>query len=270
MANYDDRYVGFVDVLGFADLVGRSAWDETTQIQLVNAMHAVDPKQIKSRVSKWARPSEHFGASVFSDSIILYDEPSAEGLWSIIGRICTISMKLAQYGTLARGALTRGQLHASRTTRNQIVFGPALVKAVQLEETVAKYPRILIAREPFEDSQRYASEYEWAQELHKNFLIQDRDGPIHLNVFADLRSDLDSPDPDIRDAAVAVSTLIREKVERNLFDNMERPSIFEKYAWFAEEFNRFATPFLPPWDTGPIKIYQTQFHSHTLPMSKGV
>lgn len=261
MANYEDRYVGFLDVLGFADLVSRSERDADTLINLINAMHAVDPAQIRSRVSKWAQPSEYFGASVFSDSIIIYDEPTPQGLWSIVGRICTISMKLAQYGALARGALTRGKLHYSKTRRNQVVFGPALVKAVQLEETVAKYPRVLIARDVFEDSQRYAAEHDWARELHQGFLVQDYDGPIHINVFADLKSNLDSSDPDIHSGAAAHLTLIRNKLERNLFDSMERPAVFEKYAWFAREYNRFATPYLPSPFVDTINPLHTQFHS---------
>ncbi len=78
-----------------------------------------------------------FGA--FSDNFV-FSVPASFG-GRILGVAARVTVSLLRQGFLVRGGLTLGQLHH----KDNLVFGPALNEAVQIEQEEAFYPRILIS-----------------------------------------------------------------------------------------------------------------------------
>jgi hypothetical protein len=76
-------------------------------------------------------------AGAFSDHYVL-SMPVEFGC-QILSAASTLSINLLQLGFLTRGGVTIGKVHH----HDNIIFGPALIEAVRLEEKEAQYPRLL-------------------------------------------------------------------------------------------------------------------------------
>jgi len=57
-----------------------------------------------------------------------------------------IQARLAEDGTLIRGATTIGDIYVN----DRLIFGPALIRAYELERGVASYPRIILDSRVFD------------------------------------------------------------------------------------------------------------------------
>jgi hypothetical protein len=83
----------------------------------------------------------------FSDAILMTAERSARGFIELIDELRRLSGQLLySHGLLLRGAISGGPVYESSLERSlgAIVFGPAVVKAVRLEECAAVFPRIIV------------------------------------------------------------------------------------------------------------------------------
>ncbi|WP_372400212.1 hypothetical protein ABMY26_31845 [Azospirillum sp. HJ39] len=152
---YTERLVAFVDILGWSSYCKRSAEADVVAVadllqRQVIATEMMDRNRDlysaytkeKVRATPGILPNPLHQAvecSAFSDSIVL-SMPASFG-WRICG-IGGLCRDLLQLGFLTRGAVTVGKLHH----RNGMVFGPALVRAVELEKT-AVFPRIVVDAE---------------------------------------------------------------------------------------------------------------------------
>jgi hypothetical protein len=170
--DYQQRAVAFIDVLGFADLVNRSESDPEMRAKVGSliATNALFEKFVKQFLSPSA------DAAVFSDSFVL--SMSADQIIHMVREVGYLCRRLLLLGLPCRGAITSGSLYH----RGQIVVGPALIKAYQLERDVAVYPRVLL-----DD----ASMATWRNEFnppseHQNInslVKKDRDGQHFIDIF---------------------------------------------------------------------------------------
>ena len=108
---------------------------------------------------------------IFSDNILLAielkenDELREDKIAALFNTVANIYNEFLRYGYLMRGAIVEGDFFHN----DIIVYGKALVEAVNLEEKKAIYPRILVQKELSKSLQHY--------------LLQDRDGLYILNIF---------------------------------------------------------------------------------------
>ncbi len=100
---------------------------------------------------------------------------------------------LDETGTLVRGAITTGDLYADDTSN--IIFGPALIRAHQLESTVAVFPRVVLDPQivtecggpqffhaPYIDSTAWRGERpEFGDVVVYKLLRQDSDGMFYID-----------------------------------------------------------------------------------------
>jgi hypothetical protein len=140
---YESRIVAFIDILGWSKAC------EVESLRLANAIgviHAVArnySETIKQKISEASKglPTRyaeiHVGA--MSDSLVI-SAPASQG-YTVFGPATMACTELLKYGFLTRGGITVGDLHH----RENVVFGPALVEAVQLERE-AIYPRLICSR----------------------------------------------------------------------------------------------------------------------------
>lgn len=112
----------------------------------------------------------------YSDNFLLYfeneniDEYEALKLLSTIARKIQLKL-LTDHKIIVRGGITVGEFYAD----DKIVFGQGLIRAVNLEDKIAKNPRIVIDEDCFQES--------ISKLVETRYLLQDTDGLYYVNYF---------------------------------------------------------------------------------------
>lgn len=116
---------------------------------------------------------EKIFVKIFSDNILLAielkenDEEKDHKMAVLFNTVANIYNEILRYGYLMRGAIVEGEFFHN----DIIVYGKALVEAVNLEEKKADTPRILVRVKVAEPNSYY-------------YLMQDNDDEIFLNIFS--------------------------------------------------------------------------------------
>lgn len=156
-------------------------------------------------------------AAVFSDSFVAaapvergFREPRAAAIANLLFEAASIQSVLALNNYFVRGAVTVGECHFDRG----LIFGPALVEAVGLEQEIAIDPRIVgesIEREP---------------------ILVDEDGLTFVDYLAQL----------YQDPRVTAKQNLgdhRRVVAKNLKKHATDMHRWRKHRWIAEYHNDF-------------------------------
>ena len=146
--NYEDRAILFVDILGWTEELKRKSADEIHRIlspfiQQGNENNEQQRERIRQRVAEDDRLSSNplymsVQVSFFSDCFVC-SMPS-EFASRLCNRASHIILDFLSEGFLVRGGLSAGELYH----KDQIVFGPALLRAYEIENKEAIFPRVLI------------------------------------------------------------------------------------------------------------------------------
>jgi hypothetical protein len=130
VTNYGERVVAYVDALGTKEVVKSSVWDLQERIGLDQALRRLRREHHRD-----------FPVSTFSDHVVGSldcDDPKLERLFQ-----CAVDFSMAvitNAGFLVRGAITVGPL----VHDVDVIYGPALIAAYELERDIAVYPRIVV------------------------------------------------------------------------------------------------------------------------------
>jgi excisionase family DNA binding protein len=152
--NYRTKYVVFLDLLGFRELVKRSGGDVLERHRLVEALKLV-------RDTLCENPAIDFRFTHFSDCIILSAERSPQALWQIFQSVELLTCNLLQYDIFVRGGLAVGPTHHSK----DFVFGTAVTEAYELECTSKAGPLVLLSSEVVEEVERLGPAFkQWLRE----------------------------------------------------------------------------------------------------------
>lgn len=145
--SYQERFVAFLDILGFGDLIRRSVLDppEVTIADITSALDLPKPVQKgKMLISEVGDISESdHRITQFSDCIVISTQSSEAGLLYIVDHVERIAFSLLKLGFLCRGGVSKGLLFHEKN----IVFGPAMIDAYKLENEQAINPRVILSRE---------------------------------------------------------------------------------------------------------------------------
>jgi len=233
---YSERYVLFIDILGFKSLIHKSrskGQEENIVSRIVNVLSldrgAISDGYYQSRnVDKRSEPVFH----TFSDFIVGSVEVSPHGLDCLLFAAWHITEDLLSKGLISRGGLAKGQVvfQATDEIRSGFIFGPAFNEAYLLESTIANFPRIVLSREvrkDFESTIKTKSGF-WGTELIRKC----DDGPSCIDLFAAFRSEsflggLGSPTDPAKLALI---------INENLDENDDNPRVYEKIQWLARRF----------------------------------
>ena len=229
---YEERYVVLIDILGWSEIIKRSVSDPNAMSPIAHAAELI------AQTRNWADNTNRLAGksvntdirvSYFSDTFVLSlpvgteVADTAEGtLNDMVGEICATLLESGHY---TRGAIVRGLV---RHTSN-VLYGPSVVEAHELESRVAKYPRILVSPEAeaaFND---------------KTSLRTDFDGLKHLDYLRPYKC----TDPELfkllehiirrykpLDEQVVWLEGIRNMVDRRAKDNARHLGIVAKDMWF--------------------------------------
>lgn len=253
-AAYEHRYVAFIDVLGFTELVNSSADSEFEFMRakdclvVLNAYRGVIDEVNRAMANfldggrRYAEesgrelpdwyPSSSIGIdhAMFSDSIVFSTPVAPTTVYRLISIVSDCCISLLRSGITVRGAIACGKLYH----RQDAIFGPALIEAYALEKDVAKYPRILLTTEVEEAYRKEAIDDRQAH------LREDFDGLQHVDVLWSYFKDRADPGPDslsaLRDIALWLFIGPGES---------QKMGVKAKWAWYKKYFDQFVSSQFP-------------------------
>ncbi len=217
---YEDRFLAFVDVLGFADLVAQSETAGEIVVRLSRTLSALSKRASSARSEEL-----HIEATSFSDPLVISDPASSDELFRMLEIIEELNFELLSANMLLRGAIVRGPvLHTS-----DFVFGPALVNAYRLETSISFHPRIMLAPQVY-----VATTSELESERFKRFVVLDNYDVPYLNPFARWQSI-----KCFQSEALEQLVQLQGIIAAGLLAGATNPSVGEKYKWLGRKLNRF-------------------------------
>jgi hypothetical protein len=222
---YTERYVTFADILGFAEIVRKSAQDSSPRRhdELLRALIEA------GAYHPGLDASDDIQFQTFSDSIVMSSASTVSGLQHILVSMIDLSIRLLRDGLLIRGAIAKGGLHHKQS----IMFGPAFLEAYGIESKIAKYPRIVLSREVHKDFEAIEGGLTFPQ------IRLAEDGPPYLHVFAKFGIlNEGEPTPEFLNSPEVLYAQQCQRSIQNLLDaSIYEPGHYEKLRWLAIYWN---------------------------------
>jgi len=127
------RLVGFIDIMGFKDIVARQ-----NHIDIYRMMEKIYESQKRNVKAEWVKKRDLVKVTMYSDSIMIYSKDATKD--SILSFICTISgiiFDLFMEQIPHKGAVAFGQMTIDQ--KKSIFFGQPLIDAFLLQEELGFY-----------------------------------------------------------------------------------------------------------------------------------
>lgn len=235
---YEIGLVTYVDILGFRELIDAKMPGEISRtIRVVK--EAVQPRQFRTRFKNKLVKIPDDDYVNFSDLSIISiplrrttkAAPRGRLFSQLIHLVHAQAILLADEGILVRGGVTAGKLVKSWGQ----LFGPAIVRAYELESEIATYPRIVVGKEVLEElaanSGLWLHDQKTDQKAVRSLLRLDDDGEFFIDYLRIIRSELDDPDADYKTFLDRHDRIIQEGLARYSDKSKIHRRIHEKYEW---------------------------------------
>jgi hypothetical protein len=186
-SRFQQRFIAFVDVLGFGSIVKRMSNDDRLFTTVRDALKDVaqqsrDFQQYrreqrikrKAILRKGIAPltgDSNLQMTAFSDCYVISEVAPA---WHVVAAVQALGIRFLEEGILTRGGVVHGKAYHN----GRVLFGPGIVDAYTLESEVAKYPRIIVT-ESVRRAVRGYHEGLWKGQLLK----RDTDGCWFVNLL---------------------------------------------------------------------------------------
>lgn len=252
MVYYKKCLVGYIDILGFKELVHSST---TSSDSLCLIDDVLESFKALERKGKWSKDlidieedaqrkglqlfelTEKIKCTCFSDSIAISVEVSEndinEKASTFIANLSRIGAKLLCKGVLIRGAITIGDVvHKS----NGVFYGTGLIEAYLLESNTASQPRIIIS-EKLINSLNYPLNAKRDRYPYHQYIDRFADGCAgftQLIYYQVMQKSTILAKKALQEAL----SQIRLVIIKGLDSHFENPSIFMKYMWLKEEYSK--------------------------------
>jgi hypothetical protein len=256
---YERRIIGFIDILGFGQLVLDSE-DDSEKFDLIKGVlekiNSVDdilgspedffahsnyaylsPEAKKEmdelhESMKAAAGPKRVRITTFSDSIVFSCSADSDGLTDFRYFLTKLLVYISPFKLLIRGGITCGSL----VHTDELIFGPAMNNAYFLESKVAKYPRIVVSGK-FESFIEELGK-DTLTDLVKQELIRTDNETIS---YVDCLALTTNKVAQNMCGANAYEMLLNEKstIEALIKDAPEDPTVASKLKWYVKYFNDF-------------------------------
>ncbi|MDW3094610.1 MAG: hypothetical protein R8G33_02940 [Gammaproteobacteria bacterium] len=232
---YEERYIAFLDILGFSNLVKESLDEKVGTNRIYEIIKTFqEQKYFLNEIMPVGGDNPR--VYMFSDSICLTVAPTAKGLKRLFDIIFVLNNSLIHNSVLLRGSIVQGRLYE----KDSIIFGPGLVEAYEAESKAAKYPRVLISNSIYKESQSIDYIVTGREPMPLSARTRrDFDGLYHLNWlchFCIKRNPSSRGVPTIMTAPLNYKW-IKENIESGLIEAKDRTDILLKWQWLASYFN---------------------------------
>jgi hypothetical protein len=227
-SKYPIRYVAFIDILGFRNLISRLDKDETLLEEVCKLLSEVHhPREALNDLFK----GSDFKSATISDAVALSAAPTPAGLGNLIAATEMLANKLLLLGYFIRGAIVKDRLFHNA----EMVLGAGLVRAYTYESSVANYPRIMLTREIVTDIEEFQKVGKWT-DIYAKCARRSRDGPHYLHIlrFLERVKKLDGKD---KEKTLAQVIKVRDLLEKRLDEAVDSPAHYQKIHWFADYWN---------------------------------
>lgn len=225
--SYSQRVVAFMDILGFKDLV-TNVNENNKLFKLMNYLKWLNKSNYEGFLKECDIGKE---VTVFSDSIVIsYDINDVKGsVFYILLDIIHIQLDLASLGILVRGGVSIGSLYH----KEEVIFGPAMIKAYDLESKYANYPRIIVDEELLKYAYQNPSPQHTGEiELDYMMSVLDKDEDDYFYTdFLSQSEELDNPE----DITLIINKL-NNLISKGLKNEIE--SVRKKYEWLEYYINK--------------------------------
>jgi len=227
--SYRERYVAFIDMLGFSEHIKNSIRDRA----LFRTLRGV----LSSRVlTVDCNSPDSITAYHFSDSIVISTKYDSQGFEDLIRSVRLCCYDLFLYRILTRGGITKGKICED----GRAVFGPSLIRAYNIEKDIAQYPRIVMDSCVYREMSR--SSFKKNKAFRKDF-----DGLYHLDILElgpVLEGNIDfdvgyGKPPLIASDKEQWLQIIKQFIEEGIERHQDKTSVAKKYVWMAKYFNSF-------------------------------
>lgn len=227
--NYENRYVLFLDILGFKKIIETTydkEEDKTDEIKkLYNSLKTITKTNINHGNSK--------RVTQFSDSIVVsFRDVEIHEFSNLLDDISYMLFLLAFEGVLCRGAIAYGKFYHD----HDYLFGPALVEAYETESKAAMYPRVIIDKSVMdvfkEKSKSLLKKSSFKKNFVDSYLVEDFDDKLFIDYFTNPINFADSID-----IYINYLNKLREVISNGL-SKARSADIKVKYGWMKQKFNR--------------------------------
>ena len=234
--NYKLKYVAFLDLLGFKNMVYQSIGNQNILNNINMALSYIGKMQYDNY--NGIMPMVDLGKQVtaFSDSIVIsYDASMPGGGFHVLMDLVYICNDLLGIGIPIRGGVTVGPLIHDA----QKCFGPAMIDAYLMESQKASFPRVIIDQKVLEydlskPGEANTIEYE-ADYLNGIIKIDPRDKLLFLDYMKQC-NEFDEP-------AIYNDYILRtrEFIIRKLKTYAYNENLYPKYDWLKWYYNETIT-----------------------------
>lgn len=221
--NLTDKFVAFIDVMGFSNLVNRDSVADLESYFL----------KVTEVLNKIRRDKGEIQSLLISDAIILIAPTGLKGLRDIIVATRRIQSALLWRKILLRGAISYGQVFYDKN--ENIIVGKGFIKAYLLEQE-AIFPRVIIdpsiIKIVAEDREGFF------KSLHKNLDDDYDDRLVYRKSDFSLIND-DSIFIDYANKTILKFSMngnikkIYETINKNLYGDQK---LYSKYVWLRDYF----------------------------------
>ncbi|WP_338965056.1 hypothetical protein [Fusobacterium nucleatum] len=241
---YKDRYIVFIDILGFKDIVNKSNNDNKKAEEILENLKCIE--RIKKENDEiFNLTSINRRVTIFSDSIIIsYPSLNDEGgcFLSLVLDIIYISIELLDKGIYIRGGMTYGKLYHE----DNICFGPAMVEAYNLEQK-ATYPRIIIDKNTIQKAldspglDRHQIDF---KDIEK--LIKIEDNICYIDFLSNAPDEIEE-----KEKVNNFFSNIKKNITSHLNNKDYSEEVLKKYKWFVNYYNNSIERIIEEFEENP-------------------
>lgn len=252
--DYEECIVTFIDILGFRHLIDESSAAHIRKILRIFRKHAkpYDDKTGPGDRGLISQPK----MEIVSDAVVrartIHTDFKDGALFQELLDLVLIQSLCLYEGILIRGAVTIDRMHVGRDLEGP-VFGPGLVKAYQMEEREAVYPRIIIDEAVMErfpkDKALWKEGHSKAQETHYvgNLVKSDEAGLAFVDYLRAIKTEAG-------DYGEYLQFLNRHaELTRQGLSAATRREVRRKYSWLRNYHNRQVE-----WELGASNLDEVQ------------
>ncbi|TCP99550.1 hypothetical protein C8J46_103438 [Sphingomonas sp. PP-F2F-A104-K0414] len=236
---YEPGIVSFIDILGFRALLATRSASEIQEV-ILNLREITASEEPPARRMKEVRLTSRAFADSVSDAVVrvrVYDTQFADGaFFQELLDLLHIQLQCVGTGVLIRAGVAIGDVHVGPNGKGP-VFGPAMVRAFEIESEEAIFPRIVLDEDAYQlfltDARLRNDGHELEEEVGyvDKLLRRGEDGTRFVDYLAASESEFD-------DFAGYLTFLDNHAamVRNNLVAKL-KPAVRRKYAWLARYHN---------------------------------
>lgn len=251
--DYEQCIVTFIDVLGFRSLINERSAADIRHVLATLRTSTEPPREPPPRHSDEIRLQSQAFAVAVSDAVVrvrVYETQYSDGAFFLeLLDLLHAQIACINEGVLIRAGLAVGSAHVGLLGDGPI-FGPAMVRAFQIESEEAIFPRVVVddaAYMAFLTDERLRSEhnnFSEEQAYVDRLLRTGEDGTRFIDYLYSSKSEFDHP-AEYAAFLARHANLIRDELASSHPGRVKR-----KFVWLARYHNEVVGTILRDFDSG--------------------